>query len=194
MHPQLQAVADDLEAARRRLHELARRAPAEAWGRRPDPQRWSMGECVAHLNLTSKAFEPLVEAALAEGRMMARVDQGRYRRNFTGWLLWRMTGPAPRQRVKTTAAFIPAGRQPVADLLAEFDAWHVRQLEYTRAADGLPLEKLRIVSPFSARVKYNLYACLTILPRHEHRHLWQAEQVWAALQSKRAEPGSSGQT
>jgi len=27
-------------------------------------------------------------------------------------------------------------------------------------------------------VRYNLYACFTILPRHQHRHLWQAERVW----------------
>jgi hypothetical protein len=29
---------------------------------------------------------------------------------------------------------------------------------------------------------YNLFACLTILPRHQHRHFWQAEQAWQALQ------------
>lgn len=183
MHPQLEAVIAEFESARQRLHELAGRAPAGAWVRRADPQRWSMGECVAHLNLTSKAFLPLVEAALAEGRALPRRTTGRYRRNFTGWLLWRLSGPAPRQRVKTAAPFIPSGQQPVTQLLAEFDAWHQRQLEYTRAADGLALEKLHIVSPFNARVKYNLYACLTILPRHEHRHVWQAEQVWAALQT-----------
>jgi hypothetical protein len=27
-------------------------------------------------------------------------------------------------------------------------------------------------------VRYNLYSCFTILPRHQHRHLWQAERVW----------------
>jgi len=28
-------------------------------------------------------------------------------------------------------------------------------------------------------VRYNLFACFTILPLHQHRHLWQAERVWA---------------
>jgi len=37
---------------------------------------------------------------------------------------------------------------------------------------------VRVTSPFNARVRYNLYACFTILPRHQHRHLWQAERVW----------------
>jgi len=40
------------------------------------------------------------------------------------------------------------------------------------------LSQVRVTSPFNARVRYNLYACFTILPRHQHRHLWQAERVW----------------
>jgi hypothetical protein len=35
-----------------------------------------------------------------------------------------------------------------------------------------------VQSPFNEKVKYNLYSCLTILPPHQHRHLWQAEQIW----------------
>jgi len=46
------------------------------------------------------------------------------------------------------------------------------------AADGLPLSHVRISSPFNPRLRYDLYACFTILPRHPHRHLWQAEPVW----------------
>jgi hypothetical protein len=50
-----------------------------------------------------------------------------------------------------------------------------------RDVDNLPVDRIKIASPFDARVKYNLYAALTILPRHQHRHLWQAEQVWHAM-------------
>jgi hypothetical protein len=45
-------------------------------------------------------------------------------------------------------------------------------------ADGLPLTAVRVTSPFNPRARHNLYACFTILPRHQHRHLWQAERVW----------------
>ena len=38
-----------------------------------------------------------------------------------------------------------------------------------------------IVSPFDGRLRYNLYSCLTILPAHQHRHLWQAERVLEEL-------------
>src|SRR5256885_15849937 len=59
----------------------------------------------------------------------------------------------------------------------EFDRLQAAQLDCLAQADGLPLSQVRVTSPFNASVRYNLYACFTILPRHQHRHLWQAERV-----------------
>jgi hypothetical protein len=40
------------------------------------------------------------------------------------------------------------------------------------------------VSPFAPGVRYNLYSTLSILPRHQERHLWQAEQVHAGIDDR----------
>ncbi len=180
MQPQLRAIVDDFESARARLHELVRRTPETQWLRRADPNRWSMAECVAHLNLTSEAYVPLIQAALEEGRQRRRSAPRRYRRDPIGWLLWRMAGPPVRHRVKTTAPFIPRAQLPPAQLLAEFDRLQQVQIAYVGAADGLDLGRLWIRSPFNPRIRYNMFSCLSILPRHQHRHLWQAEQVWSS--------------
>ncbi len=92
-----------------------------------------------------------------------------------------MAGPPVRARVQTAAPFIPPSTAPPGELVAEFDRWQAAQVSCVAAADGLALERLSISSPFVGRLRYNLYACLTILPRHQHRHLWQAEQVWTAI-------------
>jgi hypothetical protein len=55
---------------------------------------------------------------------------------------------------------------------------------YSRDPIGWLLGRMWITSPFDRRIRYNAYSCFTILPRHEHRHLWQAEQVWSALQQQ----------
>jgi hypothetical protein len=62
MHPQLQLVADEFAAAQERLHTLAVSMPEEWWAKRADPARWSVGECVAHLNLTAEAYLSLRSA------------------------------------------------------------------------------------------------------------------------------------
>ncbi len=181
MHPQLDAIAGDYRRAQERLHRLAESIPADRWSERPEPSKWSPGECVAHLNLTTEGFRPGVERALAEGREGRGPRPHRYRRDPFGWLLWRIMPPPVRMRVKTAAAFVPASARPANELIAEFDRFQEEQTGWVTAADGLPLGRLWVTSPFNSRVRYNLFACLSILPRHQERHLWQAEQAWAAL-------------
>ncbi len=100
-----------------------------------------------------------------------------------GWLLWKTMGPPVRFRIPTGAAFIPESSAPADELVAKFDRLQDEQMTWVGQADGLPLGELRIKSPFDPRGKmsYNLYSCLSILPRHQHRHLWQAEQVALSL-------------
>ncbi len=179
MHPQLQLIADEYRSAQARLHELVRAIPEERWGLRADPERWSVAECVAHLNLTSMAYVPLLQHAVSRARMLERRPPGRYRRDPIGWLLWATMGPPVRVRLKTIARFLPSSLAAPALLVQEFDRLQAAQLDCLAQADGLPLSQVRVTSPFNAHVRYNLFACFTILPRHQHRHLWQAERVWA---------------
>ena len=189
MHLQLQAIVDELGTAQERLHAVAARAPNSVWSRRADPTRWSIAECVAHLNLTSAAFLPALRTALAGARVSQRTTGARFRRDPVGWLLWRMAGPPVRMRVKTTPPFMPQAMATAGELVAAFDQWQAKLVALVQESEGAPLGRVWMTSPVDARLRYTVYSCLTILPRHQHRHLWQAEQVWAALQrSAGAEP------
>jgi len=181
LHPQLEAVRAEFVSAQGRLHQLIRSVPRAVWNQRPDPARWSVAECVGHLNLTAIAYLPLLRDALERARRLSRPAPKRYRRDPIGWILWRTQGPPVRHRLKTIAAFVPGANQLPAELIAEFDRLQDAQISCVREADGLPLGRIWIRSPFDPRIRYNTYSCLTILPRHQHRHLWQAEQVWARL-------------
>lgn len=181
MHPQLQAVADEFAAARERLHRLAATVPAEGWARRPSAQAWSPAECVAHLNLTSLAYIPQLRDGLGQARALGGAAPARYRRGLMGWLLTRMMRPGTGMKVKTTAAFVPTAAAPMAEIVAEFDRLQDEQVALVREADGLPIDRVRLASPFNDRVKYTMYAALTILANHQHRHLLQGERAWAAV-------------
>jgi DinB family protein len=178
MHADLQLVADEYKSAQARLRGLVRAVPAERWSQRADPARWSVAECVAHLNLTSATYLPLLRDGVGRARMLERRPIGRYRRDPIGWLLWATMGPPVRVRLRTSARFVPSSVAAPAVLVEEFDRLQAAQLDCLAQGDGLPLSQVRIKSPFNARLRYNLYACFTILPRHQHRHLWQAERVW----------------
>jgi hypothetical protein len=184
-------ILDEFGTAQQRLHALAVGVPASAWSQRTDPTRWSIAECVAHLNLTSAAFLPALREALAGARGPRQTAGTRFRRDPIGWLLWRMAGPPVRVRVKTTAPFIPQATATAGELVATFDQWQARLVTLVRESEGLPLSQLWMTSPIDARLRYTVYSCLTILPRHQHRHLWQAEQVWAGLRGSAARHATS---
>lgn len=119
--PQLRALEDELAQAQARAHRLADRLPAEAWNRRPAPQRWSIGEQLIHLNLTSHAYLPLLQEALTKARESELAGNGPFRRGFVGWLLERLTEPPVRLRARTAALFVPEAVEPPTEVLAEFD-------------------------------------------------------------------------
>src|SRR5829696_9696724 len=109
MQPQLADIISDFDAARARLQDLVKATPESKWSTRRDPDRWSVAECVAHLNLTSRAYVPRLRKAFA-GRVALDPPPRRYRRDFAGWLIGLAVGPMPRigrfrfGRVKTAAA------------------------------------------------------------------------------------------
>jgi hypothetical protein len=176
VHAELQAVVDEFASALARLHALRDRVPAERWAERPQADGWSLGECVAHLNLTSAAFLPLMRTALDEARRSGHKAPARYRRDLVGWMLWKSMGPPVKRKFTTTAPFVPRSGRGTADLVGEFERLQAEQVALARSGDGLPLHRVKIASPFNTRLRYSLFSALSILPRHQHRHLWQAEQ------------------
>ena len=80
-------------------------------------------------------------------------------------------------RVKTPPNFVPSVTPERAEAIAEFDRLQADLIDITRHADGYPLSEMKIVSPFGERIRYNFYSALRILPRHQERHLDQAEEA-----------------
>ena len=180
MEPQLSAIIGDLHAAVQRLDTLRSALPDAAWTRRPGVARWSPAECVAHLNLTSEALLPVLRAGLEQASKGPRPGS-RYRRDLVGWVIWKVIAPSARLRTRTVPAFMPSVEGSPAEVLADFERLQSEIIACVRAAEGRAIDHVKLASPFDARVRYNLYAALTLVPRHQHRHLLQAERAAAVV-------------
>lgn len=180
MHRQLEELEREFAAATERLKRLAADGTEEAWHARPPEGGWSAAECVAHLNLTTQAYLPGIDRALNDARALGGTAAARMRRDPIGWLLWKMTGPGGRMKAKTSPDFVPNGRLSRESLVGEFERLQGELVARLRAADGLPIERVRMPSVFNARLRYSLYSTFSILAGHEHRHLGQAEGALAA--------------
>jgi len=190
MNAQLQQLIDDLAAVRARWARLAAATPDDRWAARARTDVWSVAENIAHLNLTARAMQPLLEAATGQARALG-ARHGKLRRSVFGAILAAMVGPVPRVlgfrlgRVRTPARFVPTGDEPRAKICAEFERHLAAQEAGIRAADGLPIDRVRIESPFVKGAKYDAYSGWMVVLRHTHRHLAQAERVWAPAGARR---------
>lgn len=184
MHRQLSAIIAQYEGAERRVRLLSDRLSDTQWQARREPTRWSPAECVVHLNLTSAACLPLIETGLDAAAELPPTLYDGYRRDPLGWLISVMTGPLQQSgrlrlgAIATAPAFEPSGPLERSAVLAEFSRLQALQLAAVREADELPIDCVSVNSPFDRRLRYSIYSLFCILPRHQLRHVVQAEHIW----------------
>ena len=186
MNAQLEKITADLDSASGRLHRLTDGLAEWLWATRPSQAGWSAAQCVEHLNLTSLAFVPRLQEAI--GRAGVRDAARRsYRRDLVGWLIGMSAGPMMRigswrlGRINTTAPFRPTEAPALDSTVAEFDRLQDDLRQVVRRADNLAIDTVKVVSPFDARISYSVYSALVIIPRHQVRHLEQAEESARAI-------------
>lgn len=184
LSPALASIRDELNAATRRLHALSDPLDDDLWGRRPSGGGWCVAECVEHLNLTSRAFLPILREALRDGRvrgLTAPADS--LRLDLVGRLLLRANEPPVRRyvRIRTTAPFVPPAVDAKASVVREFEELQQSLIALLDSTEGLAIAKIKIRSPFNAKLGYSVYSALRVIPAHQRRHLWQAERALDAI-------------
>lgn len=174
------------------LEQELNQATARAWalisstdGRlftvRPNPSSWSAAECISHLSISTQLFLPVLQAAIDDARKKGLVAKRAPKMDVLGRVLHWFMEPPIRRRLTTTAPFVPKSVRAKAEAFGEFAALQSKLVDLLPAARTVDLGRVKIVSPFDKRVRYNIYSALRIIVAHERRHLWQAEQAIAAL-------------
>ncbi len=177
--PQLEQIRQEVEESSQHASKLVSGMTDEQLLRRPEPGRWSVAECLAHLTKSAEINLPRVDAALAEASQRNLRGDGPFHLDFVGGLLKWSLEPPYRVKVKTTAPFQPESLDPVAQVLPRFLASQAGLLARVDRARGLALDQVKITSAFNSKVRYNAFAAFHIMLAHVRRHLWQAEQAKA---------------
>lgn len=178
--PTLQACLQQLEALRQEACVLCHGLDGAAFNWQPAPERWSVGQCLDHLNHAGALLLPRLDEAIARGRAAGVYAEGPTRYGWLGRWWVRAMHPTCRRRFRAPAAYLPAA-EPLDpdDVLATFldvqDALAAR----LEAADGLDLARLKVRSPAYAWMRLPLGVWFESTLAHEERHLAQARQVMA---------------
>src|SRR5947209_7043763 len=178
---------DDLNEIRNRARRLVEGLTPEQLTSRPDPAKWSVAECLAHLNLTAEIVQPKVATAIERGKKDKLFGKGPFTLGFLGKALVWWAEPPPKIRIPAPKAIAPKlestdPAKAIADFFRLQDEW----ARLLREAEGLDQEKIRVPALFPRLPALRLCAPIPWMLAHERRHLWQAENAKQALSNQQS--------
>ncbi len=181
--PDLQALADPLDAADRDARDLASGLSEERGTTRPTPDAWSVAECLDHLATTNRVYlESFLEPA-RKARAAGRLRRGPARPGFFGAMFVASVEPPPKWWNK-----LPAPKKirphPSPPLRASLDAFLASQAavrDFLAQNADLDLSGVGFPNPFLPGVRFSLATGLTVIPAHDRRQLSQARRVLGRL-------------
>ncbi len=179
------ALLREVDDCRQRLSDLVNGLSPDEFVRRPDPAKWSIAECIAHMSATAAVVQQIMRKAVVRDRNRNLRGQGPFAYGWRGHLLIWIAEPPPKFRIPAPRSIVPPlsidSETVVADFMKAQEEWE----NLVKEADGLDLARITcgsLSSPFRCQMSGGLMWMMA----HQRRHLWQAENVKRQLMVKPA--------
>jgi hypothetical protein len=143
---------------------------------KPNPDSWSVGECLSHLVNSNRLYLDKIENILNSFPTGNEKDFP-YKQSFLGKLIAKGVDPSNLKKAKTFKVFFPASSNIHKNIIDEYVKSSERLIELMGKMQHLDLKKIKLSSPVNILIRLNLGDPLIIIPKHDERHLNQAERV-----------------
>lgn len=170
------AAARDFQAAAQDARDLAAGLSELQFQWRPAPEKWSIGECLDHLN-NAWGMLPRFDRRIAQGKEKGLSGDGPFRAGLLAAFYIRSIAPPVRLRLPSPKLYRPKPDLRLEEVLPRFRELQEELQKRVEEARGLDLARLRLSSPVTRRFKMSLAEWFAFLAAHQRRHLWQARQV-----------------
>jgi hypothetical protein len=152
----------------------------------PAPKSWSIAQCLDHVTRSNgdylggaaRAVQAVKPAGGSASVPSAPIEAALLERLF----LWAVEPPA-RLRVKSPRSAMPPVSVDPANVRAALLKTHSEMRALIREAGGLDLNRIVFPNPFFRQMPIRVGTALLVVPAHERRHIWQANNVRKALES-----------
>jgi len=142
---------------------------------KPMPEKWSIAECLEHLNIYSRYYNPAMEQAIQEKNHLVFVED--FKSGWVGDFSVKSVHPDNTKKQKTFKRLDPAQSDLPPTVLEDFLA-HQQQLRNIISKSGtVNLNKIKIPAEVAKLLKLRLGDCLRFVVAHEQRHIQQAKAV-----------------
>jgi len=181
LHPDIESLIDQLAAIRADADRLVDGLTNDQFNWRSAADRWSIAQCITHLNLVDGLDLKRLGSAVADARRAGMTGSGPFRYGkVSSWFIAR-TEPPARLRVKAPTVYVPPETQHMDVAMAEFRRVQAGLAELVAQANGLDLARVKVPTPIGSWVRFSLGQRFRLITAHDRRHLHQAWEVRRAL-------------
>lgn len=140
------------------------------------PDSWSVGECLSHLLNSNGLYLIKIENILNSLPTGSKKDFS-YKQSFMGKLIVKGVDPSNVKKTKTFKVFFPSSSDIQKNIIDKYVSSSMKLIELCDNMTHLDLKKINLSSPVNKLIRLNLGDPLMIIPKHDERHLNQAERV-----------------
>lgn len=141
-----------------------------------NPDSWSAAECLSHLvnsnGLYIEMFRTIVDSSPA-----TKEKDFSYSQSFPGKFITKGVDPSNQRKTKTFKPFFPDSSNIDKNILEKFVETSRELISLVEKMKHLDLRKIKLSSPVNILIRMNLGDPLIFIPKHDVRHLNQAERV-----------------
>lgn len=148
----------------------------------PEPGRWSIAQCFAHLNMVNGP-EPVALKAAIDGALRHKLTgEGPFTYGMFSRKFIESQDLPIKKKFKAPKYYVPPPDAELDKTTAEYRGILAEVRKLALSARGLHLSRVKTILPALPAIlrpilKMPLGARLALLTAHDRRHLWQAEQV-----------------
>lgn len=147
--------------------------------KKPAPGKWSAAECIEHLNIYNRIYQPRITAVLEQSLKTNLPPQQIFKSSWLGNYFTKTMQPKSNgelsMRMKTPASARPqATIENLATLLTEFEAAQLQWLQLLEQAQQTNLQYPKISTTLASFIKLSPGDTLRFNIAHQNRHLLQA--------------------
>jgi hypothetical protein len=142
---------------------------------RPDPDSWSIAECLDHLNATARVYLPALDEGISDAIRRGVYGEGPFKYNWLGRLSVRFSHL--RVRLKAPDDVQPGSGRTRREILNAFRAYQVQYIDRLRQANGVDLARARVRLPAGSWLPIPLGSAFELMVVHSRLHLAQARRI-----------------
>lgn len=143
---------------------------------KPGLKIWSVGECINHLVVTNELYLKKMKEIVYRSTSDLNVSFN-YSQSITGKLITNTVDPKNVKKFKTFKVFDPSKSSASNSAVQNYALIMKRFIEMVKDMSGINLKKIKFSSPVNKFIRINLGDPLIFIPRHDERHLIQAERI-----------------